>query len=493
MNEVERNSTLAIILSFLVLAIWWSAMSKKKHPRPEAVKKPVAEETTNARRDLKTTTAEEIPIKKKIPREEGLFELKTKFFRCLIGRKSGRLRHLFIKENSGEIDLILPDAPLPFAVAGGDIPQTVEKKNNAVFAVYRGETQKFSIDGDYLKMEITPAGETPAEIAWSGGIGCDPELIEQQQKRRLTKFYYKNGKVRKINKKTEINSCKWIGITNRYFLIAFFPQKGAKIICDPKNRDSLITFKIPRRGEIKILPIQKRYTALLKRGDGLQKTINFGLFSFLSVFFLYVLNFFNSLFGNYGWATILLTVIIQIFMFPLTKKNLKSAQAMKRIQPYVKKLQQQYKDDPKRLNAELLNLYKVQKVNPLGGCLPMILQIPIFWSLFTMLQNTFELRGAPFILWIKDLSRPDMLFGHIPSFIPIIGNWPIGPLPLLMGAVMFLQQKMTITDPQQKAFLMMPIFFTFIFLKFPSGLVLYWFTSNVITFIEQVLISRQNK
>ena len=177
-------------------------------------------------------------------------------------------------------------------------------------------------------------------------------------------------------------------------------------------------------------------------------------------------------------------------MYPLSKKNIKSAEAMKRIQPYVKKIQAQYKHDPKRLNEELMNLYKVQKVNPLGGCLPLVIQIPIFWSLFTLLQGLVELRGAPFILWMKDLSRPDVLFGHIPAIVPIIGNWPIGPLPLLMGVTMFFQQKMTITDPQQKAFLLMPIFFTFIFIKFPSGLVLYWFTSNLITFGETLFLKR---
>ena len=491
MNEVEKNSTLAIILSFLVLAVWWATMSKKK-PQETTAKKIQAEAPAQSEQKSEQTPAgKKIFTNEAIPENENTFELKNTYLRCLIGQKSGKIRHLFVRENSMETDLILPEAPLPFAVSEKGRPK-VKKNGDSVIVEFPDLSQKFSLDGEYLKMGITP--KTPStEISWRGGIGCDPELIEQQEKRHLTKFYYKNGKVRRIGRKTELNSFRWIGITNRYFLIAFFPQKRIKTICDPKNRDKLISFEISKQSEIKILPTYKKYSALLKKGYGLQKTISFGLFSFLSIFFLYVLNFFNHLIGNYGWSTILLTVIIQILMFPLTEKNLKSAQAMKRIQPYVKKLQQQYKDDPKRLNAELMNLYKVQKVNPLGGCLPMILQIPIFWSLFTMLQNTFELRGAPFIWWIKDLSKPDALFGHFPSFIPLIGNWPIGPLPLLMGVVMFFQQKMTITDPQQKAFLMMPILFTFIFLKFPSGLVLYWFTSNVITFIEQVLILKRTK
>jgi YidC/Oxa1 family membrane protein insertase len=316
--------------------------------------------------------------------------------------------------------------------------------------------------------------------------------MEEQKKRKLQLFHHNNGKkVKKISSPLESPLSKWVSVSNRYFLLAFFPDVPMSFSVDPKNAKPEITFS-PGNGplKLKILAAEKSYTGLAERKNGLEKTLSLGLFSFISVFFIHILNFFYGIFGNYGWAICLLTLMIQIFMFPLTKKNIKSAEAMKRIQPYVKKLQAQYKDDPKRMNEELLNLYRVQKVNPLGGCLPVLIQIPIFWSLFTMLQGLVELRGAPFIFWLTDLSRPDALFGHLPAFLPFIGSWPIGPLPLLMGATMFFQQKMSMTDPSQKMLLAMPVFFTFIFLKFPSGLVLYWLTSNIITLAQHILLKK---
>jgi YidC/Oxa1 family membrane protein insertase len=191
--------------------------------------------------------------------------------------------------------------------------------------------------------------------------------------------------------------------------------------------------------------------------------------------------------GNYGWAIIILTVLLQIIVLPLTVKSFKASAAMKQLQPLVKELQDKYKSDPKRLNVEMLNLYKVHKVNPLGGCLPMLLQLPIFWALFTTLRNAYELRGAHWILWVKDLSAPDTLI----SFAGI----PLNVLPLIMGVGMFFQQQMMTvsTDPaQQKLMYLMPVLFTFMFWNFPSGLVIYWLTNSILTMIEQyVIIQRQ--
>ena len=180
---------------------------------------------------------------------------------------------------------------------------------------------------------------------------------------------------------------------------------------------------------------------------------------------------------------IILTVILQIIVLPLTIKSFKASVAMKQLQPLVKELQDKYKADPKRLNVEMLNLYKTHKVNPLGGCLPMLLQLPIFWALFTTLRNAFELRGAHWIFWINDLSAPDTLMR--------IGGLPLNILPLIMGVGMFFQQKMmsVSTDPAQaKMMYMMPVLFTFMFWNFPSGLVIYWLTNSLLTMAEQYVI-----
>jgi len=481
MSEVERNSIIAIVLSFLILMIWWKIYSpavpsakNQKAPSPVVSAKP---QTQTAKTDESEDTE--------------FIKLKNEKMSCVFGKKTGILYHLFLQGNLKKVDLIHPEGPKPFLFKlDGKILSNpkVEKGENSIILKFKELTAKFTLSQKTLNLICFNPSEKKLEVIWRGQIGTDKELLEQQKKRKLVYLHIK--KQNRVLKLKEIKEklWDWISISNRYFLIAFFPKEEISVEAHLKDPQELINFSSDEKTlNLEFLPTIKKYSLLKKMKNGLEKTLAFGLFSPLSIFFLNVLNFFYKFLGNYGWSIVILTIIIQIFLTPLTRKNIKAAQDMKRIQPYIKKLQEQYKNDPKKLQAELLNVYKVHKVNPLGGCLPMFLQIPIFWSLFTMLQGAVELRGAPFILWIKDLSMPDALFGHIPSFIPFLGGWPIGPLPLLMGALMFLQQRLTITDPQQKAFLIMPVFFTFIFLNFPSGLVLYWLTSNLITFIENLI------
>ena len=209
----------------------------------------------------------------------------------------------------------------------------------------------------------------------------------------------------------------------------------------------------------------------------LYEIIDFGIFDFIARPLLYVLNFFYSFVGNYGVAIILLTVLIKIIFWPLTQKSYSSMKAMQTLQPEMQKIREKFKNDKERLNREIMELYKNKRVNPLGGCLPMLIQIPVFFALYKVLLGNIALRHAPFTLWITDLSAKD------PYYIT----------PIIMGGTMFLQQKMTPTtmDPTQaKIFLAMPIVFTFLFLNFPSGLVIYWLVNNILTILQQYLINR---
>ncbi|MEA2081696.1 MAG: membrane protein insertase YidC [Elusimicrobiota bacterium] len=499
MNDMDKRSALAVGLSFLVLALWWGTISKKQHgaeesipqktEQPAKIKQAGKKAPEPVKKSPKTTPEKISPVK------EDLLAISNPAIRCLIGKKSGGILHLFLKEANGEVDLVKENErnPFRFYAGGKELKNPLVKKTNGKIRLsYKNAEAVYSIDGKFLRIELSSDDKNVTAV-WAGGIGTDPELMAEQKKRKLQKFHYNTGeKVKKISSPVEKNLQEWASVSNRYFLIAFFPEKKTSFTCKPDQPQPELTFSADNTSlKLRILAAEKSYSDLSKEKNGLEKTMSLGLFSFISVFFIHILNFFYGIFGNYGWSICLLTLVIQFFMFPLTKKNIKSAEAMKRIQPYVKKLQAQYKDDPKRMNEELLNLYRVQKVNPLGGCLPVLIQIPIFWSLFTMLQGLVELRGAPFIFWLTDLSRPDVLFGHLPAILPFIGGWPIGPLPLLMGATMFFQQKISMTDPQQqKMLLMMPVFFTFIFLKFPSGLVLYWLTSNVITLAEHIFLKK---
>ncbi len=234
----------------------------------------------------------------------------------------------------------------------------------------------------------------------------------------------------------------------------------------------------------------KKLDILKSVGSNLDKAVNFGWFDIIAQPTLWLLNLFYGIFKNYGIAIILVTVLFKAVFWPITQKGMKSMKNMQKLQPKMVKLKEKYKDDPTRMNQEVMNLYKTYKVNPLGGCLPMVLQIPVFFALYKVLLMCIELRHAPFMLWITDLSAPDRLF--IGFNIPYVGGIPV--LTLLMGGSMFLQQKMTPTtaDPTQaKIMMFLPLLFTFMFVNFASGLVLYWFVNNLLAILQQQMINRQ--
>jgi YidC/Oxa1 family membrane protein insertase len=211
----------------------------------------------------------------------------------------------------------------------------------------------------------------------------------------------------------------------------------------------------------------------------LTNAIEYGWFTFAAKPIFALLSWLHGIFGNWGWAIIALTAIIRAVLYPLTYKGMVSMQKMKELAPKMKELKEKYGKDPQKLNAMTMEMYKKHGANPLGGCLPMLLQIPVFFALYRTLLNAVELQGAPWILWIDDLSRMD----------------PYYVLPILMGASMFLQQRITpnnFTDPmQEKIFKYLPVVFTFFFVTFPSGLVLYWFVNNLFSIAQQFIVNQQ--
>ena len=225
----------------------------------------------------------------------------------------------------------------------------------------------------------------------------------------------------------------------------------------------------------------KNYEVLKSIDPVLTNAVEYGWFTFAAKPLFALLSYLHGIFGNWGWSIIALTIIIRLILYPLTYKGMVSMQKMKEISPKIKEIQAKYKGDPQRMNAAVMEMYKKHGANPLGGCLPMLLQIPVFFAIYRVLLNAEELQGAPWILWIDDLSRMD------PYFV----------LPILMGASMFFQQKMSannFTDPfQEKVFKFLPVIFTFFFMTFPSGLVLYWFVNNLFSIMQQFIVNQQFK
>ena len=223
----------------------------------------------------------------------------------------------------------------------------------------------------------------------------------------------------------------------------------------------------------------KDYKILNSINPDLVHAIEYGWFTFAAAPLFQLLTFLHDLVGNWGWAIVLLTILIRIVLFPLTFKGMLSMAKLKEVSPKVKELQAKHKGDPQRMNAAVMALYKKEGANPLGGCLPLLLQIPVFFAIYRVLLNAVELKGAEWTLWITDLAHMD------PTFV----------LPILMGASMYYQQRITpsnFTDPmQEKIFRFLPIIFTFFFVTFPAGLVLYWLVNNIFSIVQQFVVNKK--
>ncbi|HDL78904.1 MAG TPA: membrane protein insertase YidC, partial [Bacteroidetes bacterium] len=317
------------------------------------------------------------------------------------------------------------------------------------------------------------------------------------------------GNKREYKKKKITGSVVWGDIRTKYFTMAIISKEkegrgaiieGRGIPLTKKNviKRYSITIEMPlNSGNITsdnftvfIGPLE--YNTVRKLGVKLDKIIMSSgwyerLFRPFSIAILVSFKFLHKFIPNYGWVIVLFSILIKILVYPLTHKSYVSMKKMQLVQPKMAELKEKYKSDPQRMNKETMKLYKSYGVNPMGGCLPSLLQMPLLVGLFIVFRSTIELRGAPFIFWINNLSMPDTV-ATLPFSLPMFGN-AINVLPILMGITMFFQQKMTTQDPKQKSLTyLMPIFFVLLFNTFPSGLNLYYTLFNLFTIVQQHLI-----
>ena len=325
---------------------------------------------------------------------------------------------------------------------------------------------------------------------------------------------YINGKLEQIDlgdiedKNRYDGVINWVSIQSRYFMSSIIPESptegtlhlaqkaGDQVAAQYIMSETSINPGTQQSFEFKIFEGPMSMGLLNSYGYKLGKALDFGWFDILAKPCLWLMNFiYDHLIPNYGIAIIILTLFTKVLLWPLGTKSYKSMGAMKKLQPLIKEIKEKYGDDRKRVNEETMALYRTYKINPLGGCLPMLVQIPVFFALYRMLYEAIELRHAPFFLWINDLAAPDRLFNFnfsIPFMDPPYG---IPVLTLVMGATMFLQQRMSppMGDPAQaKMMMLLPIVFTFIFINFSSGLVLYWLVSNIVSIGQQYYITKKN-
>ncbi|MFH2011494.1 MAG: membrane protein insertase YidC [Pseudomonadota bacterium] len=536
---MEKRALLAVVLSLLVLFSYQYFIGKnKKMPINKEVPQtkvtePLKEGFEDKARKERITSKNGIPIVKAkniTQKEEKEVTVKTDLYTAIFTTRGAKLKSWKLEKykdkigkDAQNIDLVVDGRSegyplgLEFSKTNlndiGEAIFEVDKESISLDAVEEQESISFSWTspegikiikkftfsaGKYLlAMNVNISNLSDKEINGDTILSWKTKLDASNKVDRYSfsgAAALVDGKLEEVKTKkletdkTYSGTIKWAGYEDKYFISSIIPEEPRNIkLRMSKSSDDVVSvdliqpIELYSSGEIfysySLYLGPKDIDILKSVGADLQKALDFGWFDIIAKPLLIFLKYINKYTNNFGLAIIILTIVIKILFFPLTHKSYKSMKDMQKIQPLMLKLKKKYKDDKERLNKEIMLLYRSHKVNPLGGCLPMILQIPVFFALYKALLGSIELRHAPFIFWINDLSAKD------PYYIT----------PIIMGASMFIQQKMTPTvgDPTQaKMMLMMPIIFTVMFLNFPSGLVIYWLVNNVLSIGQQFYINK---
>jgi YidC/Oxa1 family membrane protein insertase len=444
----------------------------------------------------------------------------TDLVRATITTLGARLKSMELKQfrqtvrpDSALLDLVTPSPVLPITLelGGGssDAGVVYEASASAVRLsgpeqgeiIFRGSTadgraiqKRYRFLGNSYLFDVAASG-----AATKGSVGLVLTPISQQAASGGRTSGTEQGVAfanTKLIEKTldalktpfEVVEVGWTGFSAQYFAALGMPQSGTATAWLAKTDGTAIARLDARTSdggaEFQVFMGPKEREILSAAGHQLERALDFGWFWFIALPLLWGLRALYRIIPNYGVAIILLTAFVKVATAPLTRSSFKSMKAMQKLQPEMQRLRERYKDDQTAMQKEMMEMYKRHRVNPVSGCLPMLLQLPIFVGLYNALLHAIELRHAPFMLWINDLSAPDRL---------MIGGIGIPVLVLLMGASMVLQQWMTPQqgDPtQQRMMMVMPLVFTFISMNFPSGLVLYWLVNNLLTMGQQWFLLR---
>jgi len=530
---MEKRLILAIVLSFAVLVIWQLVFVKKPPPQepiPEAVaeiEKPPKQEPIQKKPLTVEETEEKIEFQPVSEESEEEIVVDTPLYRAVWINRGAQLKSWRLKEykdeNGENLELIsvrsLELDRYPFLLSTDD-PDFDSTINNTLYKSSRYGLELTETEEGELRFEYADETGTRVEKnflfhgdsytfeiqidVWKNGQKIEPRLIwgpsfgnltEQELKQRIGGgspgvTIYAGNKVdhheeRKFKpEKSYYNFVDWAAYNINYFTALFIapPQKiTAAFIKEEINQAPyfFLALDLPEKAYIGPKDID-HFTEL---GHETKKIIRFGFFGWIAEILLRAIKTIHNSIPNWGICIIIMTLIIKILFFPLTYSSTKSMAKMQELQPKMKAVRAKYKKakqdiaQRRKMNEEIMKLYKEHGVNPAGGCLPILIQLPIFWGFFRMLVVSLEFRQSPFIFWIKDLSVKD----------------PYYVTPILMGITQFINQKMTPTsaDPtQQRMMLIMPVVMTIFFMNFSSGLVLYWLTNNVLQIAQQYIMNR---
>jgi YidC/Oxa1 family membrane protein insertase len=527
---MEKRVILAVALSFLVLSLYRVMYTPTPSSEPAtntqapATATPATKAATNPESSKEPESAASAPADIHGEKSEEL-AIETPMYRLTFSNTGAVLKSVKLKSyldgQGNPLELINQEAgskvgwPLAFATEEKSI---VDQLRNGVFAakqetgqlamefagnglharkVFRFDPENYEFS---LDTSLTKDGRpVPYSVVWQGTFG--DQSIPQDPNRKnalyLVDSAFKKIGLRSLKDQVQTFASSMTGVEDQYFLAMFMSGGDPAAVRigkqdypgpDGKPVSTLMVSTAAANKPIRLFVGPKQRDSLVKADPQLAAALDYGYFGFIAKPLVFALLWVHSYIGNFGWSIIVLTVALNLVLFPLRLKQQISMLKMQKIQPQMRRLQDQYKklkaNDPRRtqVQTEMMGLYKEHGVNPMGGCLPLLLQMPFLFGFYSALAYSIELRRAPWILWVTDLSRPDYVFGSIPI------------LAILMAVCMFVQQKLTPTgnvDPAQaKMMMMMPLLFTFMFWSQSSGLVLYWLTGSVIGIGQQIFMNK---
>ncbi|MCX7994547.1 MAG: membrane protein insertase YidC [candidate division WOR-3 bacterium] len=490
MDDSQRRTIIAFLLIIAILFIW----SLISYPSGSGTKK----------EDRVADT-----VKVAVSSEEGLIPegdtivIERNAYRAVFSTAGGGIKRFYLKNYDAEL---IPEGGALFITKIADsilsCKHYTEKDSLVFFAEIKGKKYEkiyhFNEDGFVIKVNFP---DTIAHIlSLKSGLRITEEKNQGDDLRYFNVYIQSvkfNSIIKDIKDKFSFkDEWQWIALRTKYFVMIinnledcgtaeFYRLSKSSDECNTAfincaaggntNRYGIeILNQCPFKISVLVLPV--KFTVLARYRQNYEQIESGGIWGPIARIIIFILNTFYSFMKNYGLAIILFALLFKIIFFPLSRQMIISQRQMQLLQPELKKIQEKYKNDPQTLNREMLHLYRVYRINPFSGCLPLLIQLPIFFALYQVFTTAIEFRRAPFVLWITDLSFKD----------------PYYVLPIAMGILMLIQSLMTPIDPRQRFMvIMMPLIMIFVFLNFPSGLQLYWFIYNILSIVENLLIKKK--
>jgi YidC/Oxa1 family membrane protein insertase len=522
-NDQQTSSTLTTAIGFVLVAaililsqifLRPRTAPPKQSPAPTEQTQPSPAAQPAPQQLEPTRTQSLIPLVTQ-PAPESIVTLENDLMRVEFTSVGGAVKSVWLKKYKAEIvpqgkELLGTALELPLGwVSISATPMQVAATDSSVTFTLRADsvtlTKSYTLGKDYtLDHRVSLSGAAARGFALDGMAGL--ALTEQNVKEGLAHFHFYAQVGKKLHQtpalklrkpQGECESAEWVGVKSKYFLLAViacgrtFDSTYAVSLEDGRVGFSAVVKNPAPETQFSVYLGPLEYGRLRAFGLGLDNVIGLGWTRPIALAMLWFLRLLHTIVGNWGVAIIVFSILMKLAFYPLTRTQTKQMRQMQLLQPKLNELKVKYKNDAQKLNTETMQLYKLYKINPASGCLPLLIQMPVFWALYAVLRNAIEMRGAALGLWLNDLSQPDALFGHLPQGLPMVGGAAIGLVPLLMGASSIVQTLMTSTDKKNLALtIIMPVFITLIFLNMPSGLQLYWFLYNILSIGENLIAMR---